>query len=393
VFNLKNIKMKKILLNVLAISSVTLLMLSSCKKNDVLVTSNGGKAGTLTANVTTLPLNKALVNDTTTVIRFSFQAANFGYNAAVTNTLQIDADGDNWAHPTLVGLNSRTYSQGYSTMAFNAILLKLNLPAGVASKVNVRVANAISTASTVPVAYTNVLSLTVTPFNLTTWIWVPGDYEGWANNANTAGAPHMDSLVSVTGNGIYTGIIDFRGYAGSTGTLQYKLIPVKGSWNDSWGTFDKGTTNTTIVYDGANDGNLWVPTAKPYLITVNTNTNTITAVACDWYSLLGDAIPGSNWSVDTELKYINDGNNVWSVTGLAMTVDLPPNDGFKMRQDDSWNDSWGTASAAGMLTNASGVNIGIATAGNYNFSVTIPPSAFGSNTTNPLLLPYTLTKQ
>ena len=380
--------MKKILMNVLAISSVTLLMLSSCKKNDALVTSNGGIAGALTANVTTLPLNKAMVNDTTTVIRFSFQAANFGYSAAVVNTLQIDADGDNWANPTSVTLNNKVYSQGYSTAAFNAILLKLNLPAGVASKVNVRVANAISTSSTVPAAYTNVLSLTVTPFNLTSWIYVPGDYEGssWPNPG-----PYEDSLISVTGNGIYTGIIDFRGYPGSSGSLQFKLIPVKGDWSHSYGTFDKGATNTTIVLDGQNDGNLWVPTAKPYLLTVNLNTNTISAVACDWYSLIGNAIPGSNWSVDTELKYVNDGNNNWVVKNLAMTQESPPNDGFKVRQDDNWNNSWGTSSTSGILTDASGVNIGVPSAGNYNFMFVMPPTSFG--TTPSVTTGYTFTKQ
>lgn len=369
-------------MNLLAISSVTLLMLSSCKKSDTLVVSNGGKAGALTANVSTLSLDKAKVNDTSTVISFSFQPANFGFNAAVTSTLQIDADGDNWANPTQVTLNAKTYSQGYSTMAFNSILLKLNLPAGVASKVNVRIANAISTSSNVPAAYSNVLSLTVTPFNLTTWIWVPGDYEGWANNANTAAAPHEDSLISVTGNGIYTGIIDFRGYAGSTGTLQFKLVPVKGDWSVAYGDAGSGTISTS-------GGNITAPSAAPYIVTANLNNNTITLQKADWYSLIGNAIPGSNWAVDTELKFVNDGNNNWVVNGLVMTQESPPNDGFKVRQDDNWNDSWGTSSTTGQLTNSSGVNIGVPANGSYNFTFNQAPTSFGTNTANPLLVPYT----
>ena len=375
--------MKKILMNVLAIGSVTLLMLSSCKKNDALVVSNGGKAGALTANVTTLALNKAMVNDTTTVIRFNFQAANFGYNAAVTSTLQIDADGDNWANPTQVTLGTRTYSQGYSTMAFNSILLKLNLPAGVASKVNVRIANAISTSSTVPAAYSNVLSLTVTPFNLTSWIWVPGDYEGWGNNANSAAAPNLDSLVSVTGNGIYTGIVDFRGYAGSTGTLQFKLVPVKGSWNVAYGDAGSGTISTS-------GGNLSVPTAAPYLLTVNLNTNTITAVAADYYSLIGSDFTGQSWNVDNWMKYVNDGNGNWVLT---IPMIAPSGGGFKIRQDGQWTNSWGLLGTpdGATLTDASGGNITIPSAGTYKVTFGMPPTSFGSAPQT--LVPYTLTAQ
>src|SRR5580658_1607660 len=103
--------MKKKLTKFLAFSSIGLLMLSACKKNGVLVTSNGGKPGALTASVTTLPLDKTRLNDTTTVINFSFTAPSYGFAAAVTNTLQIDAAGDNWVNPTSVTLGTKVYSQ------------------------------------------------------------------------------------------------------------------------------------------------------------------------------------------------------------------------------------------------------------------------------------------
>lgn len=382
--------MKKILMNVLAISSVTLLMLSSCKKNDALVTSNGGKAGALTANVTTLPLNKAMVNDTTTVIRFSFQAANFGYSAAVVNTLQIDADGDNWANPTSVTLNNKVYSQGYSTAAFNAILLKLNLPAGVASKVNVRVANAISTSSTVPAAYTNVLSLTVTPFNLTSWIYVVGQFQGWSIST-------PDSLISVTGNGIYTGVITFPAQTG--GSNQFLIVPAK-NWNNKYATTanpDTATTSSNYSTEYVTGGgNNFVLKNKGgvYILTINTNANTLTIVPADYYSLIGNDFAGQNWDTDNWMKYINDGNGNWVAT-LPMIA--PSGGGFKIRQDGQWTNSWGFLHVPDgvTLTDATGStgasNMSIPAAGTYKVTFNMPVTSFG--TAPQTLVPYTLTAQ
>lgn len=375
--------MKTILTKFLAISSVALLMLTSCKKNDALITANTNKAGSLATNTTTPVISKANLSDTTAIITFSFTASQYGLNLPETNILQIDSVGDNWKNPASFTLPAKAVSQGFSTAAFDAMLLKVALP-NVTTKVNVRVQHELSSSTN---TYSNVISLTVTPINLTQWLYVPGDYEGWGN----PGAQE-DSLISTTGNGIYTGIVDFTGYKGSTGSLQYKLVPVKGSWTNSYGTFDSGT-NTTIVYNGTNDGNLWVPTAAKYLITVNTNTNKISAVLADYYSLIGSTTPGTAWNTDTPLKYINDGTGTWSITGVAMTQGLAPNNGFKIRQDDAWTYSWGTlATPDGVtLTDNSGVNIGVATAGNYNVTFVMPATPLG--TTPAVTTTYTLKLQ
>jgi len=56
--------MKKVLTKFLAFSGVALLMLSACKKDGALVTSNGGKPGMLTASTTTLVLDKTKLDST-----------------------------------------------------------------------------------------------------------------------------------------------------------------------------------------------------------------------------------------------------------------------------------------------------------------------------------------
>lgn len=363
----------------MALSSVGLLMLSACKKNEPLVTSNGGKAGTLTATATTLPLDKTRLTDTTTVIQFNFTAANYGYSAAITNTLQIDLPGDNWKNPTSATLGAKVYSQGYSTAAFNALLLKLGVPAGTATPIQVRIAHSISSGIT-PV-YSNVVDMNVTAFNLTSYVYVPGAYEGWSNPG-----PAEDSLVSVTGNGIYVGIINF-----TAGNNQFLIVPVK-NWNNKYATSQSAATGTsatyTITYNGSN--NFYAPaTPGYYLVTFNLNNNTLTIVPADFYSVIGDAAQG--WSTDIPMKYVNDGNQNW-----VATLPLVSTGSFKVRQDDAWAWSWGLPKSGsagfgttGVLNDSSNNNISVATSGTY--TVSFNQAATPSGTTPTVTANYTVT--
>ena len=380
---LKEIKMKTVLTKFLAISSIGLLMLASCKKQGVEVVSNGGKPGALTANTTNLALNKSMVNDTSKVIVFNFTKANFGFSAAVTNTLQIDAQGDNWANPTSFTLPVGTYTEGFSTFDFNNLVLKLNLTAGVASQVNVRIAHVL--AANVPAVYSNVLSLTVTPFNLTSWVYLPGAYEGWANPG-----PQEDSLVSVTGNGVYTGIVNF-----TSASSQFLIVPVKGSWANKWATADAATGNassatysTEYVTGGGN--NFQTPTTPGYyLLTFNSNTNQLTMTQADFYSIIGSAPPGTAWQNDYPMKYVNDGNGNWVANNVPMVVGE-----YKFRQDDQWTNSWGPSATAGIATDTNPTgdgNLQLTIAGNYNFTFNMPATVLG--TTPAVTAAYTAVKQ
>lgn len=371
--------MKTIFTKFLAFGGLSLLMLSSCKKDGVLVTSNGGKAGTLTASTATPALNKNKLSDTSSVVRFNFTKADFGFNAAVTNTLQIDAPGDNWANPTTVTLGGKSYSQGYSTADFNAMLLKLNLPAGVASQVQVRVAHSLSSA--VKPTYSNVVTLTVTPFNLTAWLYVAGAYEGWANPG-----PQEDSLISVTGNGIYTGVINFP-----AGKNDFLVLPAK-KWDNKYATVDAASTagptssySTEYVTGGGN--NFFAPTkAGNYIVTINTNANTLTITPANSYSIIGDAAQG--WSTDVPMKYINDGSNNW-----VATLPLVSTGAFKVRQNNDWGFSWGIPKAgsegdgiAGTLNDSKNDNITVGATGTHTVTFTVPLAAVG--TTPPITATY-----
>jgi hypothetical protein len=361
--------MKTILTKFMTLSGAALLMLSACKKDGALVTSNGGKPGTLSASATNLVLDKTKLTDPTAVVTFNISAANYGYSAAVTNTLQIDAANDNWAKPTSVTLANKVLTQGYSTADFNNLLLKLNLPAGTATQVQVRVMHSIS-AGVAPI-YSNVVSLTATPFNLTSYLYVPGAYEGssWPNPG-----PLEDSLVSVTGNGVYIGIINF-----TAGNNQFLVTPKK-NWDHKYATNDGSNTtgSYSVTYDGAN--NFYAPpTAGWYLITLNINNNTMTIVPANYYSVIGSVTAGGDWSTDADLKFINSADLDWE-GNIAMTAGE-----FKVRQNHDWGNSWGIPKpgsagdgVAAALNNTSNNNIQAPTAGTHKVTFSIPITPVGT---------------
>lgn len=361
--------MKTVLTKFLAISCIGLLMLASCKKEGTVVKSNGGTPGDLTANTTSLPLNKAMLNDTTSVIKFNFTKANYGFSAGVTNTLQIDAADDNWAHPTTFTLGVGVYSQGFSTAVFNALLLKLNLPAGVASPVNVRIVHSLAT--NVPPVYSNTLALTVTPFNLASYVYVPGNYEGssWPNPG-----PQEDSLLSATSNGIYVGVIPIKLVSD-----QFLITPQK-NWNNKYATTAGagaagGAITYPIVY--GNSGNNFYAASKPTVdpavsitsnyAVLNTNDNTLTLTPTLW-SVVGDATPG-NWPAgngpqsDTDMTF-NNGTQTWSVI-----VHLTAGGGLKFRLNHDWGVNYGSVTTAGVLDTANNNNIPVTVTGDYLITV------------------------
>lgn len=360
--------MKSSLNKIFALSGAVMLMLAACKKDGAVITATNGSPGTISASATILVLNNTKLTDPSIVETFTFVQANFGYNAAVTNTLQIDVPSDNWANPYTLTMGPDVFTQAYNTNDFNTALLKAGAKGNITGTVNVRMKSAISATLFV---YSNVLTLTVTPFNLKSWVYVPGAYEGWANPG-----PQEDSLYSATGNGIYVGIINF-----TAGNNQFLVTPKK-TWDNKYATNDAASTsgtssNYSVTYNGPN--NFYAPaTPGYYLVTLNTNNNTLSIVPANFYSIIGDAAQG--WGTDVAMKYVNDGNSNWVATPALVSSGQ-----FKIRQNNDWTYSWGIPKSgsagfgvANTLNNTSNDNISVAVNGNYLVTFNSPAATFGT---------------
>jgi hypothetical protein len=244
--------MKKIFISILAVSSVVLLMLSSCKKDETKAYSSIGGAGTLSASTTSPALSKA--NSDNNALTFNWQSTTVTGNAsAITYTLQFDKKGNNFAAAREIAVTGTT--QSVTQGAMNTVLLNLGLPDGVAASVETRLKSVI--APNAAPAYSNVITLTVTPYSLISYVYVPGAYQGW----DPSKAP---SLASATSNGIYTGVITVPT---TSPTLEFKITPAP-NWNTSYGGA-AGVLSTS-------GGNLLFPSAGNFKVDVNLNTLTYT---------------------------------------------------------------------------------------------------------------------
>ncbi len=309
--------MKSILFKSLAVCCLA-VSLWSCKKDETQTVSNVSPAGTLTASATSLSLVQA--NGTKPALTLTFPASTVtGYTVPVTSTIQFDIKGKNFASPKEYVISTTSYSPTVND--FNTMMLALGATIGTPAQVEVRLK---SGAAANAMTYSNVITLSATPYLASAWIYVPGNYQGW--NPSTA-----DSLVSLTSNGIYTGIIKFDG-------SPFKITPEK-KWDVAYGDAGGGTISTS-------GGDISSVSAEFKLLTVDLNKKTYTIAKADYWSVIGNAIPGSNWAVDTDLKFINDGKGTWQAK-IALTSGA-----FKFRLNHDWTTSIGNNGADIMVTDA-----------------------------------------
>ena len=326
----------KIWINKIIVLCVLSLTILGCEKDEERLVLKMGQAPALTASASNLVLTEE--NAANEAVTFTWNEADFGFDAAVTYALQIDTAGDNFVKPYSVSLGN-TLEKTYTVEELNNLLTKLKYTAEVAQDMPVRIKASVS--DLVDPVYSNVSTVSVTPYSTFVepgFIYVPGGYQGW----NPGTAP---SLISVENNGVYQGIVSFVG----ADNLEFKFTPERNWEND----FGKGALPGSLVEKG---GNLEVPAADTYMLTANLNNMTWSHAKHSW-GIIGTATAGG-WDSDTNLKYIHD-EGVWKLTTALSAGEL------KFRFNDDWALNYGDDDASNNLLNANGANIAIASPGTY----------------------------
>jgi hypothetical protein len=330
--------MKKIIHSFMMLSFIAVAF-TACKKDETQAVLDPSKtvASSLSASKSSLVLTKA--DQANSAVTFTYSKANFGFSSGATYTLQLAVKGTNFASPQEVSLDANGTSKSFTVLDFNALMLKLNLPFDQTSNIQTRVKAALS--SNVAPTYSSIIEMSVKPYALIEYLFVPGDYQGW--NPSTA-----DSLMSPTGNGIYSGIINFGAKAG--GSLEFKLTPKK-EWTVAYGDAGSGAISASA------GNNLKVATEYQYKLTANLNAKTFVA---EKYAIgiIGDATP-TGWGSDTHMKYIN-GTRTWTIT-----LPLLGGKDIKFRLNDDWGTNYGGKDGVSSLN---GDNIRIAADGTYKVS-------------------------
>ena len=323
--------------NILKTVAVGLMVLSlwSCKKDEDRVLSDASPAGTLAATATSVDLNIAAGNDT--AVTFTFPVATVtGYQVPVTSTLQFALKGANFANAQETVVTTTTYSATVAEL--NKMMLSVGATIGVPAEMEVRLKSAPAPNAA---TYSNVLTISGTPYLASAWLYVPGDYINW-DFANA------DSLISLTGNGVYVGVINMP-----ADKLGFKVTTQK-SWNTGIAYADAGGGSIATSGDNLNAG---TPGLKK--ITVDLNNNTYKIEKADSWGIIGDATPGG-WDNDTDLKFINDGSGLWKITANFKVGK------YKFRMNDAWDVNFGIKDGNFVK---GGDDISLSEAGNYTISL------------------------
>jgi len=295
-------------------------LLWSCKKEEEHIVASTGTPTEFSASASSLILSKENAEDT--LLTFNWTKSDFGYKAEITNVIQFDVAGGDFSNAKEVIADVGSSSKKFTGVDINTLLLSMDLPTGEPASIIARLKTQITSSSLAPV-YSDAVNLQATPFSLISYIYVPGDYQGW----NPAIA---DSLTSPRSNGIYEGIIYYPNTAGAS--FEFKITTGK-NWDNGYGDAGGGMLST----DGAN---LKSPGAGSYQIKVDMNALTFEMVRFN-FGIIGDATAGG-WDNDTDMIFDN-GRQVWTLTTHLTTGN------FKFRKNNDWGVNYGDDGVDGTL--------------------------------------------
>ncbi len=334
--------MKSIFKLVLA-SGLMGLLFSSCEKDSTLMKVNNATASVLTSSATTLILLPSNANNQ--AVKFSFDKANYNVSTLVTYTLQMDKAGNNFSKPKEYVLPGGAMDKTFITSELNTVLLGLNFVKEVAAPLEVRVKSNLGISSSL--LYSNVTTLTVTPFDATAVLvalpasgrlFIVGDATdfGWSNSSSPAFPPEREftRMNAVSWGGIFK----MTGASGAT----YKVLQEQGNWGTQFRMIDGGTAVSGMFkQENANPG-FPSPAAGIYKVVFNFQTGSYTTevsahpIIANLY-ITGNAT-NSGWTTDAtinqKLKKLSSGE-------FEGIVSLKSTGQFKFLTGASWDNQVG----------------------------------------------------
>ena len=334
----------------LAVSTV----LWSCDKEETQAVLKPGGATTLTSTATTLVLLQA--NAGNAAVTFTWNKADFGYQAAINYTIQLCKGGTNFASTattTEVAMGT-ALTKSFTVGEFNAKMQEI-ISDGVASAVDVRIKSSVGT--TVDPIYSNVISMTITSYlDIVTYAWpqsmnVAGNFQGWD--------PPTGPQIVNTRNGGYSG---YEGYiVFNNAAPEFKLV--KGN---NWGAGDFGNAGGGNLQNGG--PNLTLPSGGAgltglYRLRAHTGSMTWSYDKINTFGIIGSATP-AGWGASTPMTFVGS-NGSWTIIADLVVGEL------KFRANNDWAINFGDNATADNKPEYDGSNIQVTQAGNYTITLNI----------------------
>ncbi len=339
----------------LLITSATIW--SACtKNNEAKAYLNPGAAPMFNSTITTIVLLQP--NAANTAGTFSWSAADFGFKAAVTYSIQFCKAGTNFAAASTTEINvGALLSKTVTVGEFNAKMLDI-MPYGAATGVHARVKADVG--SGVAPIYSNVITnLVVTAYrdiinyNFPQAIFIAGNYQGW--DPGTAPKIVDKSATGTVGS-------NYEGYINMTDGSPHQFKMVKGN---NWGAGDFGQGATALTLASPSGTNLQtVGTAGVYYIKANTQNLTWSYTKINTWGIIGSAVPVTGWGSSMPMTFSVANGGTWTIT-----VNLLGGQELKFRANDDWGINLGDDSPRDNKPDYNGGNIPIALDGNYTITL------------------------
>jgi len=303
----------KTFINILLVAAACLVV-AACDKDEEKTILRIGESSTLYASATNVVLQEALANDN--AIAFTWTPAEFGYSASTTYTLQLALTEEGFDNePASDEVGTGVFRQEYTVLQFNALVMKLGVPAGTAQNVLVRIQATV--ANTDKVSYSDPVTIRATPYVSEppyATLYLVGDATEFDWDAAKATPMFRDE------NNVF--VYTFTGYF-DAGEL--KVLGYLNSWAPQWGSGGDGELAISETNDDTDPPSLRVNAAGYYTFTVNLQFNTYTLVAYDAsadasYASVGIAGSFDSWANNTPMSATAFNPHVWS-TEFTFGVD------------------------------------------------------------------------
>ncbi len=353
----------KHILNVVAIFSLMLCAVSSCKKDEHQIFFEGGTAPVISASKSEIVLLQE--NENNTAVTLSWTNPDYQFTTGVssqdvTYLLELDTAGANFesgvkkTYSIVNDLTKQLTGAELNTMLVNTMGLSVNEPHAIEARV---VSSISKTAATRLVS--NAVTLMLTPYDqpvLISYLYVPGNYQGWSPST----APQLGS----TDTKNYEGYVYF-----SEDKTKFKFTS-QPDWNGTnYGEDGAGAISAT-------GGDITMPgNTGYYQVFVNLATLKWTYTETNW-SVIGAATPGG-WDNGTAMTYNKD-NNTWEIASIALGADK-----FKFRANDEWTINVGSDPNGSNYLTYNGGDLSVPEAGTYKVVLDL---------SHPLQYTYKLTK-
>ncbi|HLN75148.1 MAG TPA: SusE domain-containing protein [Prolixibacteraceae bacterium] len=305
------------------------------------------------------PLTLTVENAASSAVKFNWNATRFG-NLPLNYAVQIDKAGGDFKTPLVLPFGAKATGD-ITVNDLNSAAINAGIAPNTSGDLAIRVIAGQGANYENPV-YSNVATLSLTPYIAKMTWYVPGDYVAASYPGTTLADWTPDK--SPTVESAPTSPTKLEGYVYMKNASNQWKFASKPNWDGpNYGDGGAGKLS-------ASGGNITLP-AGYYKLNADATALTYTAVATVW-SVIGSAPPGEAWTDDTPLTY-DPALRTWT-GGLHMKAGE-----FKFRANGGWDINYGTFTkgATDGKLNAGGENIAVADEADYAITLDLShPNAY-----------------